>query len=144
MKFMATGIIPWIWGCVSDSEWLYIELQTAELLMESKPLFIMRNPAKVGLSYILSCGVFRPAALDHLLMQESQIRTNIYRLCSLNFRMDKTLLRPGKETYFWHVLTYHIQEKTRREKVVEAVGHWTIDIRSYLRNGCRETAVMLK
>ena len=106
IKFMATVIIPWIWGCVSDSEWQYIELQTAELLMESKPLFIMRNPAKVGLSYILSCGFFRPAMLDHLLMQESQIRINIYRLCSLNFKMDIALLRPGKETYIWYALAY--------------------------------------
>lgn len=114
---MATVIIPWIWGCVSDSEWQYIELQTAELLMESKPLFILKNPAKVGLSYILSCGFFRPAMLDHLLMQESQIRTDIYRLCSLNFKMDIALLRPGKETYIWYALTYHIQEKTRSEKV---------------------------
>lgn len=85
--------------------------------MESKPLFILKNPAKVGLSYILSCGFFRPAMLDHLLMQESQIRTDIYRLCSLNFKMDIALLRPGKETYIWYALTYHIQEKTRSEKV---------------------------
>ena len=60
----------------------------------------MENPAKVGLSYILSCGFFRPAALDHLFMQEGQVRTNknIYRLLSLNFKIDMALLRPGEET----------------------------------------------